>query len=413
MTRPIIRFQSVSKYYRRRQSRSLREAFVRSLSRRAADGLGPDEFWALENVSFDIAPGEVVGLIGPNGAGKSTSLKLVSRVVQPTRGRVDVYGRVGALLELGAGFHPDLSGRDNVYLNAALLGLSRREVQRQFDAIVAFSELEAFLDTPVKHYSSGMFMRLAFAVNVHVDPEILLVDEVLAVGDNWFQRKCVNRIGEMRRQGVTILFVSHSQDLVRSICDRVLWLDHGRVRADGPADRVTRQYLSHDLDRMEAAMRPRAGAGPRPAGGKRAEITRVTLLDEAGQARSVFQTGQRLVIALDYVAHEPIPSPVFGLAIHRQDGAHVCGPNTDFAGLKLPDLAAAGRIEYTVPYLPLLDGLYLVSASLHDREGLVMYDYLDRQISFRVENRPDSRVKERYGLMTLQGVWTHHAGARA
>jgi lipopolysaccharide transport system ATP-binding protein len=413
MMRPIISFQSVSKYYHRRQHRSIRDAFMRLLpARRGPSGLGPDDFWALEDVSFEVTPGEVVGLIGPNGAGKSTSLKLISGVISPTRGAVRVHGRVGALLELGAGFHPELSGRDNVYLNAALLGMSRREARRKFDEIVAFSELEAFLDMPVKHYSSGMFMRLAFSVNIHVDPDILLVDEVLAVGDQDFQRKCLDRISGLKQQGVNIFLVSHAPDTIRALCSRAIWLEQGRVRADGLSDAVVKQYLSQGLERESLRLSQAVTADTsRRWGNRQAEITGVTIVGQQGVESAIFQTGQRLTIDVCYQAHRHIAEPVVGLAIHRQDGFHISGPNTGLAGLKLPSLTTTGRVSYTIPQLPLLDGLYFVSVSLHDPSGINMYDYHDRLYPFRVANLPDNEVREQSGLITLQGVWAYESPA--
>lgn len=408
MTSPIIRFQSVHKRYRLRSSRSIRDIFIGTWRRPSNGATG--QFWALNDISFEIQPGEAVGLVGPNGAGKSTTLKLISGVASPTSGRVEVRGRVGALLELGAGFHPELTGRENIYLNAALLGMSRPEVQRKFDAMVAFSELADFLDMPVKHYSSGMFMRLAFSVNIHVDPEILLVDEVLAVGDYNFQRKCLDRLSELKRQGVTIFLVSHVHDAIREHCTRAIWLDHGRVMADGASEAVVQQYLSQGLAQEAQRIAALTGqAGAHRWGSRRAEIDRVRITDEQGRECALFETGQCMRIGLEYTAHERIPAPVFGLAIHRQDGLHVCGPNTGFAGLRLPDLTARGRVWYTIPHLPLLEGLYYISVSVHDQTGLDIYDYHDRLYPFRVVNLPNSRVKERFGLMTVQGEWRHEA----
>jgi lipopolysaccharide transport system ATP-binding protein len=288
--------------------------------------------------------------------------------------------------------------------------MGRRETQRKFDAIVAFSELEAFLDTPVKHYSSGMFMRLAFAVNIHVDPEILLVDEVLAVGDHDFQRKCLDRISELKRQGVNIFLVSHAHETIRALCSRAIWLEQGRVRADGLPDAVVKQYLSQGLEReasrLSQAVTPNAS---RRWGNRQAEILRVTIVDQHGAERAIFQTGQRLTIDIHYQAHQRIAKPVVGLAVHRQDGLHISGPNTSLAGLKLPDLTGTGRASYTIPQLPLLDGLYFVSVSLHDPSGINMYDYHDRLYPFRVVNLPDSANRERLGLITLHGAWACEA----
>jgi lipopolysaccharide transport system ATP-binding protein len=405
MTQPIIEFESVSKRYRRRQHRSVRDMFVRTWQRSTPNG-GADSFWALRDVSFAVQPGESVGLIGPNGAGKSTALKLISGVVSPSAGRVAARGRVGALLELGAGFHPELSGRDNIYLNSALMGMGRREIARKFDSIVDFSELADFIDTPVKHYSSGMFMRLAFAVNIHIEPEILLVDEVLAVGDYNFQKKCLDRISEMKRRGVTIFLVSHAHDTIREHCTRALWFDHGQLIVDGMAEPVIVQYL----DRALAAEAARLSGGTHSPlarwGSRKIEITGVRLTDESGNDKVIFETHDPLVIHIAYRAHESVAPPVFGIGIHRQDGLHVTGPNTGFASFELSAELNAGVITYRVVDLPLLDGAYTVSASVHNRQDTELYDYHDQLYPFRVVNRAGA-TRERYGLLTLSGTWQH------
>ncbi|MGQ0601490.1 MAG: ABC transporter ATP-binding protein, partial [Anaerolineales bacterium] len=321
-------------------------------------------------------------------------------------GRVEVRGRVGALLELGAGFHPELSGRDNVYLNAALLGLGRREIARKFDSIVDFSELAEFIDTPVKHYSSGMFMRLAFAVNIHVEPDILLVDEVLAVGDYNFQKKCFDRISEMKRKGVTIFLVSHAHDTIREHCTRALWFDHGRLITDGAAESVIVQYL----DRALAAEAVRLSAGPQSVqarwGSRKIEITGVRLTDEAGHDKAIFETHDPLVIQSEYCARESGPPPVFGVGVHRQDGLHITGPNTGLAEFDLPRLHGRGVVTCHIPKLPLLEGAFAVSVSVHDQADTEMYDFHDRLYLFRVVNRAGQN-RERYGLMTFSGRWAH------
>ena len=249
---PIISVRGLGKQYRIAEQRApyntLRESIMRGLRgslRRRSTAAGDRTFWALRDVTVDIAPGEVVGVIGRNGAGKSTLLKVLSRITEPTEGEVDLYGRVGCLLEVGTGFHSELTGRDNIFLSGAVLGMRRAEINRKFDDIVAFAEVAAFLDTPIKHYSSGMTMRLAFSVAAHLDPEILIIDEVLAVGDAAFQQKCLGKMGDAARQGRTILFVSHNMAAVRSLCRRVLLLDAGRIVMDGDVDACISRYLAH------------------------------------------------------------------------------------------------------------------------------------------------------------------------
>src|ERR1043166_297898 len=245
----IVRVENVSKQYRLGPRRVAYETLRESLAEavrapfRRNGAKSRETIWALKDVSFEIAAGEIVGVIGSNGAGKSTLLKILARITEPTTGRVELYGRLASLLEVGTGFHPELTGRENIYLNGAVLGMRKAEIDQRFDEIVAFAELDKFLDTPVKHYSSGMYMRLAFAVASHLQPEILLVDEVLAVGDAAFQKKCLGKMGEVASHGRTVVFVSHNLTAVRSLCRRALWLDHGRIVGSGNTEQVVLSYL--------------------------------------------------------------------------------------------------------------------------------------------------------------------------
>ena len=367
---------------------------------------GNGTLWALREVSFEIRPGETVGLIGANGAGKSTALKLIGRVIAPTSGQVRTVGRVTALIELGSGFHPELTGRENVYLSGALAGMGRKQMKRRFDSIVDFSGLEEFVDVPVKRYSSGMFARLAFALSVHLDPEVLLVDEVLAVGDYAFQRKCLDQIAALQRAGVTIFFVSHQLDSVRSLCTRALWLDHGRILADGSAEAVVGRYLDQALKAESGRLLE--SAGPRPDqrwGSRTIEIREVQLESNPGAEQAIFETGQPFHLRMTFEAHQPVPSPVFGMAIHRQDGLHICGPNTAFAGLELPTVRGRGTVTYTLDRLPLLEGLYEITVAVVNQEDTEIFDYHDRAYRFRVVNR-DSAVRERFGILAAGGDWT-------
>lgn len=394
-----IRFEQVSKKFtlHRERPHSFQELTLH-LFRRGHSSR--EEFWALQDVGFAIEQGETVGLIGPNGAGKSTVLKLVSRIIEPTSGRIAVNGRVGALLELGVGFHPDLSGRENVYLNGSILGLSRAGIRQRMEEIVAFAELEHFIGVPVKHYSSGMYVRLGFSVAVHTDPEILLIDEVLAVGDAAFQRKCLDRISHLRQQGVTVLFVSHSAETVRALCSRVLWLDNGHLVADGSAEVVVARYLDHSWDAERGGLKPIAGDDHRWGSGT-VRIVRVRLLNGSGQEKQLFQVGEPLTVEMHYQAERRVERPVFGLAIHRGDGTHITGPNTQFAGYQIPHIEGEGTIKYTIPSSPLLEGTYYLSVAVHDWEDTQMFDYHDRLYPFWV--LPSQG--ERYGIVTLRGQW--------
>ena len=396
-----IRFDGVSKRFilHRERARSFQELAL-NLLRGRGNGRR-EEFWALQDVSFGIAPGETVGLIGPNGAGKSTVLKLISRIIKPTSGRIEVNGRVGALLELGAGFHPDLTGRENVYLNGAILGLSRAEIQRKLDDIVAFAELERFIDVPVKHYSSGMYVRLGFSIAVHTEPEILLVDEVLAVGDAAFQRKCLERIRALRNNGVTILIVTHDLDAVQRNCSRLVWMNTGEVVSEGNPESVVRQYIEWSLRREMDHPQAESLAGRRWGAGD-IEITQVRILDDDGQEKSVFRTAEPMVVEIRYRATRSVEYPVFGLAIHRSDGVHVTGPNTFVDGNCVPMVSGEGLIYYKIPSMPLLEGEYFISVSVHDEQETTMYDYHDRLYPFAVLK---PRMGQHYGLMVFGGRW--------
>ncbi|HMQ31296.1 MAG TPA: ABC transporter ATP-binding protein [Chloroflexaceae bacterium] len=402
---PVIEFDNVSKRFvlHRDERRTVQER-VAGLLRRRPPG---EEFWALRDVSFRVEQGQSLGLVGHNGAGKSTALKLITRILEPTGGSVRTRGRVAALLELGSGFHPELSGRENVFLYGSLMGLSRREMERRLPEIVAFADIGAFVNTEIKHYSSGMYTRLAFAVATAVDPDILITDEVLAVGDEAFQRKCMERIYGFRRAGKTIIFVSHALETVRALCDVAVWLDHGVARAQGPAGKVIDAYLA-DVNRQEqerlAAERGAAlgeGASAFRRGTREVEITRVELLGARGEARPVFQTGEPLTIRMHYVARGSVADPVFGVGIHHESGAWLTGPNTGFDGFAVPMVEGEGTVDYSIPSLPLNTGRYQVSVAVVDATQAHPYDVHDRLYPLVVH----SPTGERYGLLAMPGEW--------
>ncbi len=391
MTQPAIRFENVSKKFviHHERPRSFQEVAIgvfRDAGRR-------EELWAVRDVSFTVDRGEALGLIGPNGSGKSTVLKLISRIL--------------ALLELGAGFHPDLTGRENIYLNGSILGLSRREMDAHFDDIVRFSELERFIDMPVKHYSSGMAMRLGFAVAIHVEPEVLLIDEVLAVGDESFQMKCLDKISELRSQNVTIIFVSHSLDAVRELCDRALWLENGEMRHLGPTEQVIDLYRDSVTAKEEERLAAQhgEGAGERWGSGE-VEIIDVRFRDVMGNERHVFRTGEPLVACIRYRAHRRIDNPVFGVAIYRSDGVHVNGPNTKQAGYPIDYVEGEGEIHYFIEALPLLEGTYQFSATCYDHTCTHPYDHHHRMYTFRVQR---GEINEEFGVFYIPSRWEHHS----
>lgn len=406
---PVIEFTNVSKRFMlHRERRDTVQERVAGIFNRRPPG---EEFWAVRGVSFAVEQGQSLGLVGHNGAGKSTILKLMTRILEPTTGSVRTQGRIAALLELGSGFHPELSGRENVFLYGSLMGLGRADMNAKLPEIIAFADIGDFIDTEIKHYSSGMYTRLAFAVATAVDPDILITDEVLAVGDEAFQRKCMERIYGFRRARKTIIFVSHALDVVRSLCDVAVWLDHGEAQASGPASKVIDTYLA-DVNRQEkerlAAERPKnklADDGTDNLfrrGSRELEITRVQLLDATGEECTSFRTYEPLTIRLHYMAHELIKEPVFGIGIYTENGLWISGPNTGFDGLTIDRADGAGIIDYTIPSLPLLTGRYSVSTAVVDSSQTHIYDMHDRLYNLVVHS---DGARERYGMLALSGGW--------
>ncbi|WP_129631461.1 ABC transporter ATP-binding protein [Candidatus Oscillochloris fontis] len=405
---PVIEFNNVSKRFILHRDRrdTIQERVAGLLSRRPSG----EEFWATRNVSFSVEPGQSLGLVGHNGAGKSTILKLMTRILEPTSGSVRTRGRIAALLELGSGFHPELSGRENVFLYGSLMGLSREQMAARLPEIIAFADIGDFIDTAIKHYSSGMYTRLAFAVATAVDPDILITDEVLAVGDEAFQRKCMERIYSFRRAGKTIIFVSHALEVVRSLCDVAVWLDHGEMRASGAAGEVIDAYLAN-VNRQEEIRLAAERHTTRPAdaddnplrhGTREVEITGVQLLDAAGLERASFHTHQNLTIRIHYHAHQPIQGPVFGVGIYLENGIWLTGPNTGFDQFQIGMIEGTGSIDYSIPNLPLLTGHYRISAAVVDSTQLHTYDHHDRIYSLVVHS---NNARERYGIFSIPGGW--------
>lgn len=306
--RPIIKVENLSKLYRigtrgpayRTLRETLAGAFRAPLARLRHNGQADSEtIWALKDVSFEVYPGEVIGIIGRNGAGKSTLLKILSRITEPTTGRVELYGKVGSLLEVGTGFHPELTGRENVYLNGAILGMTRREIDKKFDEIVDFAEIEKFIDTPVKHYSSGMYMRLAFAVAAHLDPEIVIIDEILAVGDANFQRKCLDRISKISQEGKTILFVGHNMDAMLSMCKRSMLLDRGSIIVEGSPHLVAHRYYQH-MGAQKGILTDRYWSAENSPGDNLVRLRRVRLRNQDGDTLLKAQIDQPLGVEMTY-----------------------------------------------------------------------------------------------------------------
>lgn len=394
--------------------RTLRESIVQVASSqfRRASGAGGqpspivtnESIWALRDLSFEIKRGEVVGIIGRNGAGKSTLLKILSRITEPTEGYADIRGRVGSLLEVGTGFHPELTGRENIYLNGAILGMKRIEIQNAFDEIVAFAEIDKFIDTPAKHYSSGMYMRLAFAVAAHLDPEILLIDEVLAVGDASFQKKCLGKMGEVAKGGKTVLFVSHNIGALQHICDNGLLLDAGKLLGQGQMGEIISQYVALiSSASSNSAMFPEDPS-------KSIQITRIEVSDESGQPVSTFSVGSTVYLHIQYHVHRAIVGGNLAIVVSR-NGTEILGSfdtdmNTDYL-----DHRAPGVYKYKV-HLPtsiLKSGLYTV----HADTGVINRGTIERHreaVSFRIEDfEEDTSFKgyaeHRAGVIRVPVVW--------
>ena len=334
---------------------------------------GYEEFWALKDIDIQVKEGETLGIIGANGSGKSTLLKLTTRILYPTTGRVVTNGSIAALLELGAGFQPDLTGRENVYLNASILGFSKKEVDKRFDDIVAFAEMERFIDNHVRNYSSGMYIRLGFAVAISVDPDILIVDEVLAVGDEAFQRKCIERIEEIQQAGKTIIFVTHNVEMTREICTKVVMLESGKIVKEGKPREVVNFY--HQT--MESAEQERAERGNRQM-----EVLGVALLNSKEEAVNDFDTGEDMKIRVAYRANEPTEDPVFGFSIDDYRGFTAYGTNTRLKDMNLGTVKGEGFVQFDLKGLPMLEGRYLVSVAIHSRDESIVYHWLDRYYPF-------------------------------
>jgi len=402
-----IKFENVSKRFILHHTRphSFQELVIGALWRSRSQ----EELWALKDVSFEVERGEMLGIIGPNGSGKSTVLKLITHILEPTSGRITVDGKVSALIELGAGFHPDLTGRENIYLNGSILGLSQEEMEAKFKEIVEFSELERFINVPLKHYSSGMYMRLGFAIAISVEPDILLIDEVLAVGDESFQKKCLAKIEEFKQQGKTMVFVSHALETVRKLCDKAIWLEQGRIRSMGSPDRVIYEYLD-DLRRKEGValdekyrrlryeleeqqQENRWGSGE-------VEIYNVQLLGEDGEEKHVYRTGDTMIVRLRYRVKEPVDDLTFGVGIHRDDGLHIHSTNTLAEKVRYDAEVGEGVVELEYPELPLSTGAYAVSVGVWPgHQWWLPYDMHSRMYQFAV------RGAENEGPIALPHRW--------
>jgi ABC-type polysaccharide/polyol phosphate transport system ATPase subunit len=423
--RPAIEVARASKVYRRfshrKQFATLKSAL---LTRSLIKNLRPDEtFTALADVSLTVPKGRTLGVIGRNGSGKSTLLKLVAGITKPSTGTVRVAGRISALIELGAGFHPEISGRENVFINGIMLGLTKREVTQRFDEIVEFAEMQDFIDAPVKTYSSGMYMRLGFAVAIHVDPDVLLVDEVLAVGDEGFTHKCLDKFGEFKRRGKTILLVTHSLGMVERFCDEALWLDAGRIKGSGDPKRIVGAYLTdieqreeHELATGDARARESATAaivspdepasavlpdnpvetatGPADMfrategrwGSREVEITDVALVSGHGETGHVFHSGEPMDVRIRLRAPLPVDDFVIGIGLFNAEGICCYGTNTSIEQLTAERLSGDAEATFSIDSLDLVEGTYKLDVAVHKLDGYP-YDYHRLLYTFRVKSR--------------------------
>jgi ABC-type polysaccharide/polyol phosphate transport system ATPase subunit len=385
--------EGVSRRFRVNPNRNLtlKEAILRPEMRRK------EEIWALRDVSFEIEPGASVGFIGRNGSGKTTLLRLIAGIFAPTTGRLRVSGSVGSLLELGSGFHPDFTGRENIFLSGSIYGLKRRYVRERLDEIVSFAELERFIDLPVRTYSSGMHMRLGFAIAVHVDADVLLLDEVFAVGDEAFQRKCIGKILEFKERGGTVCFVSHSAAAVERLCERALLLSHGLVEFDGSAaEAISRYHKSLALEERPDEV----GAGLREWGSGEVRVASVRLLGVDGEPRTQFLAGEPLTIELQLQGEQAVPAPVLSLEVRDSDGSLLGASQRNLGELGWDGAPGERELRFMVERLPLGEGEFQISVALTDAVGTHRYHRVDGAVHFVVEPSDNAR-----GALLLDGDW--------
>ena len=356
-----------------------------------------EEFWALQDISFEVKQGSTFGIIGSNGSGKSTLLKCLTGILSPDRGHIHVNGRIAALLELGAGFHPEMSGRENIFLNGAILGMTSKEIQRKLDEIIDFAGLEHFIDTPVKNYSSGMTVRLGFAVAINVDPEILIIDEVLAVGDVAFQQKCLEKIEDFRNDGRTIILVSHGLGQVAQICDTVAWIEKGVLRETGEAQKVVSNYnaISHEaIPVAENEIGQRWGSGE-------VSISEILLTDQNGISQRTFHTGENLQITVRFESQISLPNSSFAFNINHLHGTDVWGTSTEKQAITVPLSVGSGSATLTLNNLPLLDGTYDLSVVIADHAGIHEFDHWEKRIRFDVSQKNTYDT----GIVDIRSTW--------
>ncbi len=365
-----------------------------------AEQLRKNEFWAVNDVSFEVEKGETLGIIGPNGSGKTTMLKMLNGIFWPDKGKISIRGKIGALIAVGAGFHPQLSGRENIYINGAILGMSKKVIDQKFDSIVDFSGIGEFLDAPVKHYSSGMYVRLGFAIAVHCEPDILLIDEVLSVGDIDFQARCINKIKEMDKQGVTKIFISHNLNTVQLLCKNALYLSKGKIKYCGNTLSVVNEFKKDAFEGREIEVNSiRSGT-------REIEITRVQFLDRNLQSKKIFKRGEPLTVHISFNAKKSIEKPEFSVGFCAEDGTLISKATTRDHGITIDRVQGEGEIHYSLKSLPFNLGKYLVSIACWDSTGHIAFDHQEKMYDIIVEEGAiDNCIRERYGYVHIPAQW--------
>jgi lipopolysaccharide transport system ATP-binding protein len=404
----VIKVDNVSKKFTRSLKKSMFYGLT-DISRNMfglsshSDRLRDDEFWAMEDIFLEIKKGESIGLIGPNGSGKTTLLKMLNGIFWPDKGKISLKGRMGALISVGAGFHPLLTGRENVYINGAILGMNKREVDRKFDAIVDFAGIGDFLDSPVKYYSSGMFVRLGFSVAIHCDPEILLVDEALAVGDMNFQSKCIEKMEELSNKGTTKIYVSHDLPSVSRICQKALYLNKGRMKGYGDVIPIIDQYRRDVVNDMrENAIK---GSAIR-YGTRELEILKVELQDKTNENKNVFRNGEPFKVKILFNAHKEVVRPEFVIKFFTDTGTLISQPNTKDHRMTRESVHGEGELDYYIAALPLNYGRYSLTVAIWDLAGHLPYDVHEKLYDFSVEvNDAANAINERRGLVRIPAEW--------
>jgi lipopolysaccharide transport system ATP-binding protein len=420
MSQPVIQVRDLGKLYRIRSTErspysTFREDMVNGIKRFVRGDFGQsqsEDFWALKDVSFDVHQGEVVGIIGRNGAGKSTLLKILSRIVQPTTGEAIIRGRVGSLLEVGTGFHPELTGRENIFMNGAVLGMKRAEIKRQFDAIAAFAEVDKFLDTPVKFYSSGMYVRLAFAVAAHLEPEILIVDEVLAVGDINFQKKCLGKMEDVaKKDAKTVLFVSHNMTAIQNLCKRVMWLENNTVNQQGDSHQVVTNYLAYEIKKNINGFIASENHYYHYGKPKGLTFTRIQLINHKGDSVQSILFRESLKILLDFKVVEPVDAIRIGVVIHSLDGVLISALHqTDDSGSNVTQLQEGDYSVYIETQLDIMPGRYSISLVAKALPGFWnsqndSWDHIDNALIFTVEFEKNKNILPSGSLLLPKSKW--------